>query len=659
MTDRQPSEAQHVTSIPQPAVSIIVPVFNVASYLVECLESLRLQTTSDFEVVVIDDGSTDGSGAICDEYAQRDTRFRVIHKSNGGLVRARQTGLAQAKGEYIGFVDGDDWVDVEMVRLLHHAAVDAGADIVSVSALLEYSDRTDVLSQYLAPGVYDKERLKLELYPRLFFTGEYYEFGLLPSLCFKLFRRSLIERHLPRVPFGIRVGEDAACSFTCLLNASCVVVMGDTPYHYRQHQESMMHVRTGGQFESALTLYLFLKRETQNQPADLGVQLEVFFIHLLWEHVRKVFVGFTAERLAAQLRIALQVAGDNHARAAAKSAKTVSLPTLVRHFATLVSTGQGILLFGGLWAIKLLDRARSGLRMQVRSTQDRGLLPPTVERVATRVQRSVAYRTRHQRWLLRDILTSVADFIIPYSWDSDRYPEEFITREQLVSWAVPVSSLPRVVWCFWTGENELTENRTNSLLQLQAMNPDLELRLVTPLELPDYEQEGHSFHPAYQFLSLNHRSDYLRCYFMHHYGGVYSDIKKPLYAWAGILGRLEDSPTKWAIGYRELGHRNVAQLPGRLGHDLRTRFRRVIGNGVFAFRPRTPFTAEWLGEVESRLDRHSPELSRHPGNMWGDNPGYPIAWAGLQAEVMQPLCLKYNARLMFDNKLRPSFVDYR
>ena len=89
-------------------ISIIVPIYNIKAYFPQCIESLLYQTFSDMEILLVDDGSTDGSGKICDEYAQKDSRIRVLHKKNGGLVSARKAGLSMAKGEYIAYVDGDD-----------------------------------------------------------------------------------------------------------------------------------------------------------------------------------------------------------------------------------------------------------------------------------------------------------------------------------------------------------------------------------------------------------------------------------------------------------------------------------------------------------------------------------------------------------------------
>lgn len=110
-----------------PTVSIIIPVYNTESYLPRCLDSLLVQTYADFEIICVDDGSTDNSGQICDEYARKDSRIRVVHIPNGGVSNARNTGLELVRGEYIMFVDSDDWVEPEHVELLLPLA---GEDLV-------------------------------------------------------------------------------------------------------------------------------------------------------------------------------------------------------------------------------------------------------------------------------------------------------------------------------------------------------------------------------------------------------------------------------------------------------------------------------------------------------------------------------------------------
>ena len=124
-------------------ISVIVPVYNVEPYLRKCLDSIVAQTYTDLEILVIDDGSTDRCGAICDSYAERDPRIRVFYTENRGLSAARNLGLDHATGEYIGFVDSDDWIEPDMYEVLLKKAVQTDADIVTCRFFQEYRDRTE------------------------------------------------------------------------------------------------------------------------------------------------------------------------------------------------------------------------------------------------------------------------------------------------------------------------------------------------------------------------------------------------------------------------------------------------------------------------------------------------------------------------------------
>lgn len=123
-----------------PKISVIVPVYNTARYLARCLDSIAAQTFTDWECICVDDGSTDESGAMLDAYARRDARFRVIHQENGGVSRARNAGLDAARGEWIAFVDSDDWVEPEMLEILYNAALENNAELSVCGIFLEIKE---------------------------------------------------------------------------------------------------------------------------------------------------------------------------------------------------------------------------------------------------------------------------------------------------------------------------------------------------------------------------------------------------------------------------------------------------------------------------------------------------------------------------------------
>lgn len=138
-----------------PSISIIVAVFNLEYYLEQCLDSIRSQTFADFECIVVDDGSSDATPEICDRYAGMDSRFKVIHQENGGLSHALNSGLAVAAGDYIGFVDADDWIEPTMFELLFRLATEHGAEMSQCGFIKEYrghSDRKRIVRRRLVMG---------------------------------------------------------------------------------------------------------------------------------------------------------------------------------------------------------------------------------------------------------------------------------------------------------------------------------------------------------------------------------------------------------------------------------------------------------------------------------------------------------------------------
>lgn len=209
------------------------------------------------------------------------------------------------------------------------------------------------------------------------------------------------------------------------------------------------------------------------------------------------------------------------------------------------------------------------------------------------------------------------------------------------------------IFIFWTGENELTANR-KQCINLLNKNSGVEVKLINSQSLHLFEDINFPFHPAYKYLSYNHRSDYLRCYFMHIYGGAYSDIKKNLYQWDDCFDRLNNS-NKWILGYPEIAPSGVSSN----NKTLRLNYFRLIGNGCFICKPFTPFTEEWFLKVNRLLDKNYEALKSSPGDMWGKNEGYPLRWAEVQGELFHPLIYKFRNYVIHDERMKLSFKDYK
>lgn len=189
-----------------PLVSIIVPVYNVEKYLSECLNSLIAQSYREIEIVTVDDGSTDESGKICDEYEKQDQRIRVIHKKNGGVVSARNDGIYAAKGEYITFVDADDTIDSHTVEHLINAI--GSADIATCGVNCQRLDGTLLaLKDAFEERVYGHQEMDYFLDNMIRFQGEHKE-GILQYIFAKLYKASLLQNIAIELNTKISYGED-------------------------------------------------------------------------------------------------------------------------------------------------------------------------------------------------------------------------------------------------------------------------------------------------------------------------------------------------------------------------------------------------------------------------------------------------------------------
>lgn len=210
-----------------PKISIIVPVYKVEQYLHKCVGSILAQTFINFELILVDDGSPDNCGKICDEYAERDSRIKVIHKENGGLASARNAGLNIAQGDYVGFVDSDDWIESDMYELLYKMCVENNCDIASCTSKIYYNDKTVITGTHPLIIHNKNEAMKAML------EGELYD----EVVWTKLFKRSLMQNI--EFPVGMTY-EDTAFTYKVIHNSEKVCCIGEPKYHYIKRDNSMM-----------------------------------------------------------------------------------------------------------------------------------------------------------------------------------------------------------------------------------------------------------------------------------------------------------------------------------------------------------------------------------------------------------------------------------
>ena len=272
-------------------LSVIVPVYNAGVHLEQCLCSIQNQTYQNFEVILVDDGSTDLSGKICDKIAAQDRRFRVLHRRKEGLVAARIAGLMAADGEWIAFVDADDWIDNDFLGFFMECIERQETDVVVAGCTKETGSKKTKLFNRIPSGFYEEEGLVQKVFPAmLYFTG-FFEFGILPYMWNKLYKRRLLLQCYENIDKFIYDGEDAAVVYPYLLQCKKVIITDAVSYHYRIHNESLSAVKRDSYYENTARLYLHLKRKFAGS-GYYGImlpQLDQYMRMMVWQGGRDNF----------------------------------------------------------------------------------------------------------------------------------------------------------------------------------------------------------------------------------------------------------------------------------------------------------------------------------------------------------------------------------
>lgn len=265
-------------------ISVIVPVYKTEPYLRKCLDSILGQTYRNLEIILVDDGSPDNCGAICDEYAAGDARIRVIHQENGGVAAARNAGLDLATGDYIGWVDSDDWIEPDMFETMLSAAVSRDADIVICGRQEEYPDRSFQM------GWQQMEALNREQAMALLVEDD-----LVRSYLWdKLWKRELFQGI--RIP-QIKVFEDMAVMYSLFLKAETVVCLPYILYHYEYNAASLTIAPS---LKSRMDFYQVTKERYEAMKQDFPPLSETL-VPVLVEaaaHIWTVYSGASKEEKA-------------------------------------------------------------------------------------------------------------------------------------------------------------------------------------------------------------------------------------------------------------------------------------------------------------------------------------------------------------------------
>lgn len=218
--------------------SVIVPVYKVEEYLPACIESVLNQTFSDFELILVDDGSPDRCPAICDSYKEKDSRIKVVHKPNGGLASARRAGIQVAKGNYVYNLDSDDLIENDTLECAHRIISETDCEIVSFAYRWVKNGKTvSVTNDGLEEGLYTAKDIETHIYPRFLMDKNmnhisYYLSG-------KAVKRELVTPHQLAVSERISLGEDLCCVAACYLHTQSVYISKKEAYLYTVREDSM------------------------------------------------------------------------------------------------------------------------------------------------------------------------------------------------------------------------------------------------------------------------------------------------------------------------------------------------------------------------------------------------------------------------------------
>ncbi|MBQ7066446.1 MAG: glycosyltransferase [Lachnospiraceae bacterium] len=224
-------------------VSVVIPVYNMEKYLERCMNSVLAQTLKELEIILVDDGGSDGSVAMCDKYAKEHDNVKVLHKKNGGLTSAWKAGSELAEGNYIGYVDSDDFIEPNMYEKLYEEAEKENADIAccGLRHIYESGDHEEWNEQMEFPEqVFTVDTLKEQVFPVLINDGSFMGRHLQPNRVTKIVKRELVVKNLSMCDDRVSIGEDFQFSLCMFLDAKKVVIVKDFyPYYYYMNNSSM------------------------------------------------------------------------------------------------------------------------------------------------------------------------------------------------------------------------------------------------------------------------------------------------------------------------------------------------------------------------------------------------------------------------------------
>ena len=253
-----------------PRISIIVPVYKSEQYLPKCIDSILVQSYLNWELLLIDDGSPDNSGKICDEYMQKDARIRVFHKGNGGVSSARNFGLEKAKGDYIMFVDSDDWIDNNCLKVCIEEVVRNNLDAVQFGYISVFPTKEMLNVKTVTPSLNGEKFIKST--------------SLNVSVWGGLYKHSLIEENKLRFPLALNLAEDQIFILTFLKYAKRIKYIDEALYYYLQRDNSAIHTLKSIDMISSSKALTDFSIEWPVAKQHIDSMIVLFILEMIWNN---------------------------------------------------------------------------------------------------------------------------------------------------------------------------------------------------------------------------------------------------------------------------------------------------------------------------------------------------------------------------------------
>ena len=273
-------------------VSVVVPIYNSENTLVRCLNSLSNQSADDFEVIMVDDGSTDSSSLICKSYSDKYDNFKYVYQDNQGPLKARINGIEQSYGKYIAFADSDDWLEIDHIKNLLEIEEREHPDMIATGCYVENSKGVEeIVNNNLNDGVYEKDSLD-NLFTNMLYQSGFFEFGILPYLWTKLFDREKLLYSIRGIDPFLYDGEDVAVIFPYILKCTKIVISKKATYHYMYQSNSLSHYKRNTFYKNSSRLYLYLYEIfSESVYKDVLVpQLDQYMRMMIWQKDPKRYI---------------------------------------------------------------------------------------------------------------------------------------------------------------------------------------------------------------------------------------------------------------------------------------------------------------------------------------------------------------------------------